>query len=63
MRKKGNLNHTCLKVHKVDELNVSCRESDGEDSCMRLFFILKEKISLDTGQKEALFLHTKDIYD
>lgn len=66
MRTKGNLNSTCSEGHKVDELNVSCRESEMSSERILVcgvFYILKGKISLDMGQKEARFIHTKHIYD
>lgn len=66
VRKRGNLESTCFKGRGVDELNVSCGESEmssGRILVFSVFYILKGRFSLDSGQKAALFLRTTHIYD
>lgn len=63
MHKQGNLDYTCFKGHGVDELNVSCRESEmspGKLAVCAVEFILKETLSSDMRHKAAVLLHICD---
>lgn len=60
MHKQGNLDYTCFKGHGVDELSVSCRESEmspGKLAVCAVDFILKETLSSDMGHKAAVLFH------